>query len=72
MIILLYASDALQQLPQESCNRFLSIHADNDSEFNIEGEGPASEKVQANAKMVAECGRPLEHGAWKGCAKSAW
>lgn len=46
--------------------------ADSESDDDMDSEDEAAARIHANARMVAACGRPLQQGAWKGCAKSAW
>lgn len=38
----------------------------------VEEEAAEVARIRANALMVSQCGKTLQPGAWRGCAKSAW
>lgn len=38
----------------------------------VEEEAAEVARIRANALMVSQCGKTLQAGAWRGCAKSAW
>eukprot|EP00775_Hariotina_reticulata_P003270 gene3270-3547_t len=54
-----------------SCDQDNASDLDSGSESD-EPENTMAARIQANALMVEQCGRPLQMGGWKGCCKSAW
>jgi hypothetical protein len=63
------SDDVGAQKHQHADQQASDAESDDGSEEPIDGE---TARILANAKVVSECGKPLQAGGWRGCCKSPW